>query len=517
MLDTDAQRGQRWLTVIFIARHWGRVRVLSSDSEALSTGQGPTGNAIIQAGNIEIHVYPGDFYRSTFAAQQEDACRNAIQGFSLDSERRSRPSSTPRPIRRLTENAILAHAASARWACRSPAPEIQPTSRPGTIPGFSGTRDGRFLTEAAFENVHRVQLRQPAATSWTGARTPAAPSRKMLLALILRPAGRQRRGGTGPWQRNASLEAVRLGFVALDSEKLPPEQPLEEVFRSRKALPSCRTTRIPGPSTSYEREGRPAISDPRRAKPDYIVMQFGSGFERRSSEPAARARAEQVHQRILDGADFADVALEHSDDEASRARAVATSATSPEERPGRNSKRPSTLSNPVAKPGSSKPMPASRSSAWTRFGPKTRSPSRRSAWRSPGRSPRQKPRNSAHGLAASKLPRPFAQEAPFSRRRGKPGPPIKRAVTSGDERMDSFPGSAHRPVSWPKRSPWMPPIPLRPRSGPSDPSRFSWNGERPEALNNRCWKPKSSPNANASFAPSSSEPFKTGSITTARP
>ena len=40
--------------------------------------------------------------------------------------------------------------------------------------------------------------------------------------------------------------------------------------------------------------------------------------------PAARERAKEIHQSILDGAAFEDVALEHSDDPASRSRGQAS-------------------------------------------------------------------------------------------------------------------------------------------------------------------------------------------------
>ena len=290
------RRGQRWLTVIFIGVIGG-VFVFFVGLGGPLTGQGPAGNAIIQAG--QIHVYPGDFYR-TRAAQQErlqeqfkdSLDSDAVQTF-LDSE----------TLRRLTENAILAHAAG-EMGLQVTRAEIQDYVR--TIPGFRD-ENGRFLTEEfesyieynyGSQRVFMDNVRQQLL-------------RAKLLALILRqPAVSDAEARHAAKRR---LEAVRLGFVALDSEKLPPEQPLEEArVEAVLADNESQVRRL------YE-ERADQYQRPEARKARYIVINSAadSSEEQRA---AARARAEQVHQRILDGADFADVALEHSDDEASRAR-----------------------------------------------------------------------------------------------------------------------------------------------------------------------------------------------------
>ncbi len=94
-------------------------------------------------------------------------------------------------------------------------------------------------------------------------------------------------------------ERVRLEYVELDRNTLSPAAaPEEELLRAL-----------------YEAEKESRFSRPERRQARHILIQVGGDV----TETAAQARAKSLHEQLVDKADFAELARQHSDDLGSKA------------------------------------------------------------------------------------------------------------------------------------------------------------------------------------------------------
>ena len=294
MLDT-MRNSQRWLTGIFIV-FIGAVFIFFLGLGGPLEGGGSPGSPIIQAGTVKI--LPSDFYR-TRAAQLEDAQErfkdsldtNAIQSF-LDTQ----------TIRQLTDKALLANAAS-EIGLQVTRKEIADFTR--ELPAFRA--EGGDFDREAFENYIEYEY-------GTQRNFMNVLERDLLYAKMLALVYGQLEVSEAEARDLArrQLESVQLGFVALDSEKLPVGDGLSE-----EEIASFLAQNEAAAREAYESDSdRYQLPEARKSR-HILVQAATSGAE---DTQAARERAEEIHQSILDGAAFEDVALEHSDDAASRSR-----------------------------------------------------------------------------------------------------------------------------------------------------------------------------------------------------
>jgi len=295
MLEQIRNR-QRWLTMIFIAVI-GAVFIFFIGLGGPLTGSGPSGNTVIQAGDIAI--LPSDFYR-TRAAQLEDVQErfkdnldsDAIQSF-LDTQ----------TIRQLTDKALLAHAAS-EMGLQVTRQEIADFAR--DLPAFRAENDQ--FDQQAFEGW--VEYEYGSQRNFMKVLERDLLHAKMV-ALIYGQMEVSNAEARDLARRQ--LETVQLGFVALDSSELPADEPL-----SAAEVEAFLAENEPAARSAYDDQTE-RYQLPEARKTRHILIQTPPGAVDEETQ-AARERAEEVHQRILDGAAFEDVALEHSDDEASRSR-----------------------------------------------------------------------------------------------------------------------------------------------------------------------------------------------------
>lgn len=304
------RRGQRWLTVIFIAVI-GAVFVFFMGTGSPLTNPGPSGNAIIQAGHIQ--VFPSDYYRLREAQQEQWQERF---GDSLDSDAVQTMLETE-TLRRLTQDAILAHAAT-ELGLRVTRDEIQDFAR--TLSGFRD--DGGQFDHEAFAS--QVEYTYGSQRAFMDAVRQDFLREKIATLVLSVPEVSDAEAREAARRQ---LQAVRLGFVSLDAASLADNespQPshiasslkvLEGLEKRAASLLADSNARV---KSIYE-ERADQYARPEARKSRYILVRVApdASDEQRA---LARKRAEELQQRILGGAAFADVALEHSDDEGSRAR-----------------------------------------------------------------------------------------------------------------------------------------------------------------------------------------------------
>ncbi len=294
MLDT-MRNSQRWLTGIFIAVI-GAVFIFFLGLGGPFEGGGAPGSAIIHAGNIEI--LPSDFYRNR-AAQLEDAQERFKDSLDTDAIESFLDTQT---IRQLTDKALLANAAS-EIGLQVTRQEIADFTR--ELPAFRA--EGGDFDQAAFENYVEYEY-------GTQRNFMKVLERDLLYAKMLALIYGQLEVSEAEARDLArrQLETVQLGFVALDSGKLPAGEGLSE-----EEVASFLAENEDAARTAYESDtDRYQLPEARKAR--HILVRAAAAGE--DGTPAARERAEEIHQSILDGAAFEDVALEHSDDPASRSR-----------------------------------------------------------------------------------------------------------------------------------------------------------------------------------------------------
>jgi peptidyl-prolyl cis-trans isomerase D len=290
------RNSQRWLTGLFVAVI-GAVFVFFIGLGGPLTDGGPAGNAIIKVGDIK--VVPADFYRARDAQLEQVRERfpdslddDAIQSF-LDTE----------TIRQLTDKAILAHAGM-DLGLQVTRAEIQNFIR--EIPQFRG-EDGR-LDIPAFEDW--VEYNYGSQRTFMDVLKQDLMRSRMVALIYSQPQVSEAEARD---LARRGLETVKLGFVALDSSALPSGEALSD-----QQIEVFLTTQSEAVRSAYsERVARYARPEARRAR--HILVRSGAD-DSEAERVAARERVEALHQKLREGAAFEDLALEFSEDEASRTR-----------------------------------------------------------------------------------------------------------------------------------------------------------------------------------------------------
>lgn len=289
------RKGQRWLTALFISVI-GLVFVFFLGLGGGSpTGVGPSGNSVVELDDIRLEV--SDFQR--VRARQEEALRqNAGDQFDA---RALRDFLDSQALGFLVDGAILSHAAE-ELGLRVSKQEIQQVLR--SDPQLRD-ENGRFArdqfedwvewnygTQRAFLNVMRQDLM----------------GQKMVRLLYAQAAisdGEARRAAL------YGLEEVRLAFVALDTETLPPEAALSDA-----ALEAYAAEHEAEIQALFD-EQKGDFEAPERVRARHILLRVAEDADEEEVE-RVRATALETLARIRGGASFEDVALEVSEDPGSR-------------------------------------------------------------------------------------------------------------------------------------------------------------------------------------------------------
>lgn len=296
MLDTF-RRGQRWLTGIFVFVIGGVfVFFLGLGGNPLGGNQ-PAGEAVIAVGDIVVSR--GDYLRERSA--QVERFREAL-GDQFDSQGASSFIDS-QTMRRLVDGAIMAHAAQDLGLMVTRA-EIQDYIREAadfrdsdgrfSLDAFEGWAEYNFGSQRAFMTLIRQDLLRS----------------KLQRLLYRQPVVSEAEARSAALHR---LEGVQIGYVSLDTEHLP----------SARLLPNDKIEAFLAENDAEVRAVYEQRSDlyqkPQARKARHILFRT----ERTADEAtvaAAKKRAEDALQRIVDGATFQDVALELSEDPGSRAK-----------------------------------------------------------------------------------------------------------------------------------------------------------------------------------------------------
>lgn len=151
----------------------------------------------------------------------------------------------------------------------------------------SGLLESSIVTTRDIENHWRLQEQKRETTVLT---FEAARYRETIIPTQTEIAERYERDKAA----FMTEERVRIEYVELDRNALPPAgAPEEELLRAL-----------------YEAEKPVRYARPERRQARHILIQVGG----KTDEPAAQARANELHKQLMQGADFAKLAREHSDD-----------------------------------------------------------------------------------------------------------------------------------------------------------------------------------------------------------
>lgn len=294
MLD-KFRKGQRWLTIFIIATVGLVFAVfMGVGGDGLARQSGPTGNAVIELGDIRLMA--SDFYR--VRALNEDSLRQRL-GDDFDSKTAD-AFLDAQTLRSLEDGAILADGAI-RLGLDVSNEEIKDIVR-----NAQAFRDdaGRFVPEAferfavdqygsqrSFLAIMRQDLLRQKMMRLLYGQATVSPSEIELAALY-------------------SLEEVRLAYVALDTASLPGE-PLDDgaaqayLDEHEAAVRSVYDER----ATLYAR--------PEEVRARHILLSLDGDADEAAIE-AARTEALAIRARLIEGAVFADVATEETDDDGTR-------------------------------------------------------------------------------------------------------------------------------------------------------------------------------------------------------
>ena len=293
MLDSF-RKSQRWLTGIFIVVIGGVFVFFMGLGGPMSRNQ-PAGQAVIEIGDITVSR--ADYLREREA--QLNRFRDAL-GDQLDSKGAA-AFIDAQTMGRLVDAAILSHAAQdlGLIVTRS---EIQDYLR--SSPQFRG-EDGRFDTKN-FEGW--VEYNFGSQRAFLALMRQDLLRAKLQRLIFGQPVVSEAEARTAALHR---LEGVQLGYVSLDTTVLPSEQLVtDEIVESYLADNEADVRAIYDQRADLYRK-----PEARKARQILIAVE---GTNEVAVE-AARERAEETMQRIVDGAVFEEVALELSDDEGSRA------------------------------------------------------------------------------------------------------------------------------------------------------------------------------------------------------
>ena len=295
MLDTF-RKGQRWLTVIFIAVIGGVFVFFLGLGGSPFTGNQPSGQAVVEAGDITVSR--ADYLRARQGL--ENRLREQL-GDQFDSKGAAAFVDS-QTMRQMVDSAVLADAAEdlGFMVTRS---EIQDYLLQDDQ--FRG-EDGRFAVDAFEDAVEYNFGSQRNFMAYMRQQLLQAKLRRLLYA---QPIVSEAEARSAALHR---LEGVRVGYVSLDTERLPPQELLTDEAIETFLAENEASVRAVYDERS-DQYGRP---EARRAR--HILFEAEETADE-AALASARESAEAAMQRIVEGAAFEDVALELSQDQASRA------------------------------------------------------------------------------------------------------------------------------------------------------------------------------------------------------
>jgi peptidyl-prolyl cis-trans isomerase D len=288
------RRGQRWLTAIFV----GVIGLVFAAFIGLGGPfqQGGGGaNAVVTLDGEQFSV--ADFER--IRQQQEDRYREAL-GDQFDS-RTAANFLDSQSLRILVDSAVLAQAAE-ELGFRVTREEIQRAVR--EIPGFRD-ETGRFDQDAFVDQVEYIYGSQRAFL-----RVMREDLLKQKLARLLAEQAHVSEAEARSAARY-QLEQVRIAFVALDTESLPPGEAISD--EELQAYLDAHEAEV----RALHEARRSEFTTPERVRVRHLLIRVEDPTDDEAVE-AARKRAEDARTRIVEGASFEDVAMEVSEDPGSR-------------------------------------------------------------------------------------------------------------------------------------------------------------------------------------------------------
>lgn len=294
MLDR-IRRGQRWLTMLFI----GVIGVVFVFFIGLGgpLSSGLSGGAIVELDDIRLDL--SDFER--IRAREEQRYRDAL-GDQFDVSG-ARDFLNAQALQSLIQSAILTHSAQELGLVVSKK-EIQQLLR--ASPQFRDA-NGRFAREA-FESWAEY-------TYGSQRNFLRVQRREMLRRKMIRLLYSQTQVSDGEARAAAlhRLEEVEIAFVALDMEQLPPDLGADEAAALAYLSANQGAVRA-----AYEAE-TDAYAIPERVRASHILFRLDRDANETAAD-VARELAEAALARLQAGEDFAEIAVELSEDPGSRDR-----------------------------------------------------------------------------------------------------------------------------------------------------------------------------------------------------
>jgi peptidyl-prolyl cis-trans isomerase D len=288
------RKGQRWLTlllVIFI----GAVFVLFMGVGGSLSPSTPTGTAIVELGDFRVQMT--DYQR--LRIRQEEVYRERMgEGFDA---RTFGPFLDAQTLRTLVESVVLAQSArdlglgvsreEVQQLVRQ-SPAFRDESGQFNLDAFRNYAEYEFGNQMNFlESVRQDLLRQKMVGLLYGQATLSdLEARNVALH---------------------DLEEIRIGYVVLDTESLPPGEELDE-----EVLDAYREANRESLKIRYDADIE-SYNEPERARASHILIRLSQDADE-ETVAAARTAALEVRTRIEAGEAFSDVAREISDDPGSR-------------------------------------------------------------------------------------------------------------------------------------------------------------------------------------------------------
>ncbi|MCG8591291.1 MAG: SurA N-terminal domain-containing protein [Proteobacteria bacterium] len=283
------RKGQRWLTAVFV----GAIGLVFAAFVGLGgplTG-GPAAGSVVEVNGLRFDTR--DYYR--VRASQEQRFRQ-ILGDSYDANATQGLLDT-QSVQILVNEGILASEAQ-RLGLDVSMAEIQRDTRRSFR-----NEEGRFDPES---------FRDYAEYEYGNERNYVEATRRNLLARkMLQLLWGQTRVSEGEARARSRhrLEQVRIAYVALDTERLPADQPLDD-----EAVAAYLAENEASVRAQFDEQAED-FQTPAQTRARHILFQKGENAETAAD---AQGRAQAALDRIREGAAFEDVALELDEDPATR-------------------------------------------------------------------------------------------------------------------------------------------------------------------------------------------------------